>query len=145
MIWRDLFVFSGLLFKSKAPQNLLRASVCGSKLRIRCCVLLHLDLTWARIGQRTSETTCTSLPPIWPKTGRRINSPTRLKTGRRFSFSDLSLTINAQPGGNRSLRTAKFWPGGQAKEKSTRMLSASARVPGGSAAPRGTLGSRMQA
>ena len=79
MIWRDLFVFAGLLFKSKAPQNLLRASVCGSKLRIRCCVLLYLDLTWARIGRRTSETT--SLPPIWPKTGRRILRPDSKQVG----------------------------------------------------------------
>ena len=53
--------------------------------------------------------------------------------------------LQAQSPANTSLRTAKFWPSGQAKEKSTRMLSASARVPGGSAAPRGTLGSRVQA
>ena len=53
--------------------------------------------------------------------------------------------LEAQSQGIRSLRTVKFWPSGQAKEKSTRMLSASARVPGGSAAPRGTLGSRVQA
>ena len=38
--------------------------------RSGCCVLLYLDLTWARMGRRTSETT--SLSPIWPKTGRRI-------------------------------------------------------------------------
>ena len=79
MIWRDLFVFAGLLFKSKAPQNLLRASVCGSKLRIRCCVLLCLDLTLARIGRRTSETT--SLSPIWPKTVRRILRPDSKQVG----------------------------------------------------------------
>ena len=29
---------------------------------------------------------------------RSENSPTRLKTGRRFSVSDLSPTVNAQPG-----------------------------------------------
>ena len=83
MIWRDLFVFAGLLFKSKAPQNLLRASVCGSKLRIRCCVLLYLDLTWARIGRRTLETT--SLSPIWPKTGRRILRPDPKQVGDSHS------------------------------------------------------------
>ena len=35
--------------------------------------MLYLDLTWARIGQRTSETI--SLSPTWPKTGRRILRP----------------------------------------------------------------------
>ena len=29
---------------------------------------------------------------------RSENSPTQLKTGHRFSFPDLSLTVNAQPG-----------------------------------------------
>ena len=69
--------------------------LCGSKLRIRCCVLLYLDLMWARIGRRTSETT--SLSPTWPMQNRSENSPTRPKTGRRFSVSDLSLTVTAQP------------------------------------------------
>ena len=53
--------------------------LCGSKLRIRCCVLLYLDLTWARIGRRTSETT--SLSPTWPKTGRRILRPDPKQVG----------------------------------------------------------------
>ena len=48
---------------------------CGSG----CCVLLYLDLTWARIGRRTSETT--SLSPIWAKTGRRILRPDSKQVG----------------------------------------------------------------
>ena len=39
--------------------------------------------------------------------------------------------LEAQSPANRSLRTAKFWLGGQTKKKSTRTPSASARVPGG--------------
>jgi hypothetical protein len=101
MIWRDLFVFAGLLFKSKAPQNLLRASVCGSKLRIRCCVLLYLDLTWARIGQRTSETT--SLAPIWPKTGRRILRPDSKQVGDSPSPTCLRRLMRSLVSGPRDL------------------------------------------
>ena len=57
----------------------LGLSACGSKLRVRGCVLLYLDLTWARMGRRTSETT--SLSPIWAKTGRRILRPDSKQVG----------------------------------------------------------------
>ena len=50
---------------------------------------------WARMGRGTPETT--SLPPSTTK-NRSENSQTQLKTGRGVSFSDLSPTVNAQPG-----------------------------------------------
>ena len=93
MIWRDLFVFAGLLFKSKAPQNLLlRLFVvlsCGSVL---CVAILGSD-----VGQNRSENVGDHKLVSDLAKNRSENSPTRLKTGRRFSFSDLSPTINAQP------------------------------------------------
>ena len=96
MIWRDLFVFAKLLFKSKAPQKLLRASVCGSKLRIWCCACVAI--LGSDVGQNRSENVGDHKLVSDLAKNRSENSPTRLKIGRRFSFSDLSPTINAQPG-----------------------------------------------
>ena len=83
----------------------LGLSACGSKLRVRGCVLLYLDLTWARMGRRTSETT--SLSPIWAKTGRRILRPDSKQVGdspsptclRRLMRSLRSLGAGTAPQG----------------------------------------------
>ena len=69
--------------------------LCGSKLRIWCCVLLYLDLTWARIGRRTSETT--SLSPIWAKTGRRILRPDSKQVGDSLSPTCLRQLMRSLP------------------------------------------------
>ena len=58
-------------------------------------MLLYLDL----MGQNGSENVGDHKLVSDLSKNRSENSPTRLKTGRRFSVSDLSPTVNAQPDG----------------------------------------------
>ena len=72
----------------------LGLSACGSKLRVRvlCVAILGSD-----VGQNGSENVGDHKLVSDLGKNRSENSPTRLKTGRRFSVSDLSPTVNAQP------------------------------------------------
>ena len=57
-----------------------------------CVAILGSD-----VGQNRSENVGDHKLASDLAKNRSENSPTRLKTGRRFSFSDLSPTVNAQP------------------------------------------------
>ena len=91
--------FSLLLACCLSPRHrkicCVHAPACGSKLRIQCCVLLYL--TGSDMGQNRSENVGDHKLASDLAKNRSENSPTRLKTGLRFSFSVLSLTVNAQP------------------------------------------------
>ena len=57
-----------------------------------CVAILGSD-----VGQKRSENVGDHKLVSDLAKNRSENSPTRPKTGRIFSFSDLSLTVNAQP------------------------------------------------
>ena len=84
----------------------LGLSACGSKLRVRvlCVAILGSD-----VGQNGSENVGDHKLVSDLGKNRSENSPTRLKTGRRFSVSDLSPTVNAQPGPQRHCMRGDQW------------------------------------
>ena len=64
---------------------------------LSCGPVLCVAILGSDVGQNGSENVGDHKLVSDLGKNRSENSPTRLKTGRRFSVSDLSPTVNAQP------------------------------------------------